>query len=87
MKDKWDNEGWCGWKGLLKTSKNDPFNRACAAHDEAYEKKNVSREYADKVFIERMKSLSGSSLRLKTRAFFYGGIVSTLGWLFWDFVD
>lgn len=85
--DKYDQRGWCGDENTIQTSKNDPFNRACAGHDSAYLKKMYTRKRADQLFYQRMKVyewLYEGTPAVKLRRGLFTGIVSCLGWIYWN---
>ena len=81
-----DEEGWCGDENTIETSKRDPMNRACAAHDSGYGKKFYSKKKTDKLFKERMKKIEwlyGSTWPLRVQRVVYSAIVGSIGYFFW----
>ena len=79
----------CGY-GPFSTSEKDPFNAACALHDEAYtthmiDKNEVSQKAADlRLLIDMLEvAKKKKSTVLKLKAYLYYGIVRSVGWLFW----
>ena len=84
--DIYDKTAFCGIETLYLTSPDDPFNRPCAGHDEAYERKLYPQDRADELFSERLQVyswLEDDSWWVKARRGLYNFIVKVAGGFFY----
>lgn len=82
----------CGWFFLSSDwiyrllGTDDPFQRACAFHDDLYDKElrgDITRKEADDLFLEAMKAILREGRGNKWIAYTYYGVARSVGWLYW----
>lgn len=85
IKDDEANKLGISWLWALPISH--PLTPAGWIHDQLYRSdisKNLSRRYADRVFLEICNRLSGNSWKLKAQAHLFYRIVRLAGSFFWE---
>jgi hypothetical protein len=88
-KDKWDKQGWCGDPDLYTTSKDDPFNRVCAGHDEADTRELYPGKRRDEIFLKRLAVIEWLYERterysvVKAMRKLYHNIIAKIGHKYW----